>query len=292
MNSYPTVFNLGHKAIQDIFSGPVVVQEKVDGSQISFGVIDGTLRIRSKRAEIDPERPDAMFDRAVANIKLRADLLVPGWVYRGEYLRQEKHNVLRYQSIPRGHIALFDVQTGIESYQPPEGVAAEAVRLDLGFVPTYHVGPITPDQLPAFLERESFLGGTKIEGIVVKNYNVFTPEKKIAIAKLVSEDFREVHRKEWKVPSQGDFVEGLAERYRTHARWRKAVQHLAETGEIEGSMRDIPRLLKEVNADVLRECEDEIKEALFKHFWPRIAKLITRGLPEWYREQVEVIHVA
>ena len=41
--SYPKVYNLGHKAITDLLLDPIIVEEKVDGSQFSFGMIDGQL---------------------------------------------------------------------------------------------------------------------------------------------------------------------------------------------------------------------------------------------------------
>jgi ATP-dependent RNA circularization protein (DNA/RNA ligase family) len=36
--SYPSIYALGHRAIRELFDGPVVVEEKIDGSQFSFGV--------------------------------------------------------------------------------------------------------------------------------------------------------------------------------------------------------------------------------------------------------------
>ena len=65
-NSYPKVYALGHPATKDIFSGEVLVEEKIDGSQFSFGVIDGVLRTRSKSCEPPDGR---MFDLAVSAAK-------------------------------------------------------------------------------------------------------------------------------------------------------------------------------------------------------------------------------
>ena len=65
INSYPSIYNLGHKAITDLLKGPVIVEEKIDGSQLSFRKdSEGSLHIRSKGATIYPE--DAgMFSKAV-----------------------------------------------------------------------------------------------------------------------------------------------------------------------------------------------------------------------------------
>jgi len=50
INSYPKIYNLGHRAVREIFEEAVIFQEKVDGSQISFMVDDtGMPHARSKR---------------------------------------------------------------------------------------------------------------------------------------------------------------------------------------------------------------------------------------------------
>src|SRR2546426_1179117 len=116
INSYPTVFALGHRAIEDIFKSPVVVEEKIDGSQFSFGILDGELHIRSKGAVIIPEHPEKMFSQAVATVLELKDQLIPGCVYRCEYLKSPHHNTLSYGRIPAKHLVLFDVSSGIEQY--------------------------------------------------------------------------------------------------------------------------------------------------------------------------------
>ena len=51
-HNYASIFALGHKALQELLWDDVVIEEKVDGSQFSFGLIDGTLRFRPKGQEI------------------------------------------------------------------------------------------------------------------------------------------------------------------------------------------------------------------------------------------------
>ena len=142
--------------------------------------------------------------------------------------------------------------------------------------------------MTGFLERESILGGCKIEGIVVKNYSVFTKDKKAAMGKYVSEAFKEKHQGEWRKanPTQSDIVETLSAIYSTQARWQKALQHLREAGKLEGSPRDIGLLIQEVPNDILKEEEDQIKQTLFEHFWPKIRRGVTNGLPQWYKDEL------
>jgi hypothetical protein len=82
INSYPTVYQLGHKAIKNIFDGEVVVEEKIDGSQFSFGRIDGELICRSKGKQQLIDAPDKMFVKAIENVKSMP--LHDGWIYRGD----------------------------------------------------------------------------------------------------------------------------------------------------------------------------------------------------------------
>ena len=105
LSSYGSIFALGHKAVRDICQTPVVIQEKIDGSQISFGLLEHegklVLSMRSKGATIYPEAYPKDFSKAVAAIIAVQDKLMPGWVYRGEQLNKPKHGTLAYDRVPQ-----------------------------------------------------------------------------------------------------------------------------------------------------------------------------------------------
>ena len=289
ISSYATVFNIGHRAIANLFEGEVTVEEKVDGSSISWCVADGELSIRSKGADIYLEAPGNMFKLAVWAIQEREHLLHPGWIYRGEFLAKPKHNTLKYERVPKGNVILFDVEFGEQAYLDYEEMWEEAKRVELECVPLLYEGVVTGiDQLMEFLDQDSILGGTKIEGIVAKNYSQFTMEKKIAIGKFVSEKFKEVHGGEWRKanPTKQDIIDSLIVKYKTEARWEKSIQHLRDAGTLEGSPRDIGSLIREIPEDVLKECRDEIADALFNHFWQQIRRGITGGFPDYYKKKL------
>lgn len=298
IHSYGSIYNLGHKAVLDILRGPVVVQEKVDGSQFSFGVYpDGeyvqenlyTLRCRSKGAELHVLAPDKMFAKGVEVVQSIAHLLTPGWTYRAEYLAKPKHNVLVYDRVPTNHLILFDVDRGEQDYMPADALGDEARRLGLEAVPPLRWGEVTDLQdFRTLLETPSILGGQKVEGVVVKNYALFGVDKKILMAKFVSEAYKEVHAAKWKSsnPTSGDVLDLLVAQYRTSARWAKAVQHLQEAGKLEGSPRDIGLLFREVPEDLKREEIDVIKDKLFTWAWPRVQRGVCAGLAEFYKEEL------
>jgi hypothetical protein len=295
-HSYPSLFNLGHRAVRDLTNHEVVVQEKVDGSQFSFGLFvtddgESELRVRSKGAVMLIDAPEKMFTKAAETVKSLRDLLQPNWTYRGEYLAKPKHNSLAYDRVPSGNIILFDINIGDETYLSPEDVRAEAARLGLEAVPELYRGIVTLDQLRTIIDTTiSVLGGQKIEGVVLKPvaYDLYGVDKKVLLGKFVSEAFKEIHRKAWgeSNPTKKDIMVQIGDALTTPARWNKAIQHLREAGQIEDSPKDIGKIVREVPADILKECEDEIKQKLFDHAWPDIRRMVVRGLPEYYKEQL------
>lgn len=288
-HSYPKVYNLGHPVIAELFADPVIVEEKVDGSQFSFGVFAGELKLKSHRVELVPDADAGMFRLAVETAKVLAPQLRDGWTYRAEYLRKPHHNGLAYDRVPARNLILFDVNTDEEAYLSRADKEAEAARLGLEIVPVLFEGIVSSaDQLAAFLERTSILGGQKIEGVVAKNYRRFAPDGKALMGKHVSEDFREVQKGCWRVanPTRGDVIDQVIEKLRGPARWNKAIQHMAEDGRLTNSPQDIGPLLKETQADLKTECEAEIKTALFAWAWPQISRRSVAGLPDWYKARL------
>jgi hypothetical protein len=181
---------------------------------------------------------------------------------------------------------VFDINTDDECYLSYEEKVQEATRLGLEVVPQLFYGMVTSaEELKKFLEHESILGGTKIEGMVIKNYFRYNPEKKALMGKFVSEAFKEKHKKEWgeSNPGNKEIIQKLIEMLRTEVRWHKAIQHLRDAGELENSPRDIGKLMKEIPNDVLKEEEDWIKEMLFRYAWHHISRGITAGFAEWYK---------
>ncbi len=300
IQSYNTICALGHRMVANIFDGPVVIEEKVDGSQFSFQRIDSStaealchIKFRSKGVEVHPA--DAgMFGKAVDAVLAANEQfgLTPGWIYRGEYLAKPKHNSLAYDRVPQNYIAIFDVETSPGSFLTVEGKYKEAARL--GFETVMFFGMANGADaarhvIEAAMPQVSFLGGNKVEGVVIKNYHRFGADKKFLVAKVVSEAFKEVHRHEWKSanPGRSDIVEMLITGLKTPARWNKAIQHLKEKGALADAPQDIGLLLREIQDDTKLEAQEEIKETLFKHFWPQISRGIIAGFPEYYKGQLD-----
>ena len=288
MKNYQKVYALGHKYIQGIFDGDVLIEEKIDGSQINFSksIEDGTINIYSRTTKLDCDNPDKMFEKGVYYILSIEEKLTPGFTYHGEYLNKPKHNTLSYSRIPENHIMIFDIEDTFGVPLPYESKKREASSLDLETVPQLFYGRVNNIQdVLGYLDTVSILGNEKIEGFVVKNYNKYTIFNTYYVGKFVSERFKERHSKDWKDrnPTNKGIIDMLGTNLKTEARWYKAVQHLKESGKFLGEPKDIGELFKLVTMDIDEEEQDYIKDVLYKHFVKDIKRHVTHGLPEWYK---------
>jgi hypothetical protein len=293
LSSYPSIYAIGHRYLNELLSGPVVVEEKVDGSQFSMCRLPcGLLQVRSKGQDIHLGAVPQLFNHAVATAQ--ALDLQPGWVYRGEYLQKPKHNTLAYTRVPAKHVILFDVMTGPEVYLSRAEKEIEAARLGLEVVPCFFQGTLkgfADFEIANFLSHESILGGCKVEGFVVKNYDRFGIDKKILIGKFVSQEFKERHGGEWKKANPGtqDVVQNLIVQLRTEARWRKQIQHLRDCGTLTDTPQDIGPLMRELATDLLKEETDFIRDTLFNHFIKQIQRGVAGGFPEFYKKEIGIV---
>ena len=302
--AFPKIFNLGDKNLERLFIGEVEITEKIDGSQIAFGRVNGNLFIRSKGAVIKDENgwvrvitESDLFYPAIQHIERIKNILPDDVVFYGETLAKPKHNTLKYDYIPKNHIALF----GILYTHPTFNWATKykelttlAYLLDVDVVPlitTIEGGHITPQLINSFLDAESYLGGAKIEGVVIKNYNeqllIGGQVLPILCGKYVSEAFKEVHRKNWSSENtSGGKYQKFLDSFRTEARWQKAIQYVRDKGELTNTPKDIGNLIKVIGDDIVEEEKEYIKEQLFKLYSNDITRNAIKGFPEWYKQQL------
>lgn len=279
-HQYPKIYALGSVEVADILTYPVEVTEKVDGSQIGFGVIDGELIIRSKGSLIVPQQPNNLFKNATEYIITIKDRLEPDWFYYGECLQSPRHNKLKYDRVPRNNIALYGVKDDKGGFHGWEMVKSIAEGLNIDCVPILGKGCYTVEELEELLEIKSFLGGD-IEGIVIASPFIS--------AKLVRQEFKEVMRKKKVKSVQGDTDKAIHEVFSafcTQSRWDKAIQHLRESGEIVGSSKDIGLIIREIQRDVLEEEESYLKELLWSMFRRKFLSAVVEGFPKYYQERL------
>ncbi len=289
---YPKVITLGNPRTENALTGEVIVQEKVDGSLFRFGINENKeLIIGSKNVIIQNEEQYPLFKEGVEYILSIKDKILkfsPNTFFYGEYLQKPKHNVLKYTKTPKNHIVLFDVLEN-SKYISREKLIEYAEILDLDVIPELYRGVCTVEKIKELLNTDSYLGNEKVEGVVIKNYNQWINLGGIVFplfTKYVREQFKERHNVEWKIKSPKGELQTFVERFKTEARWEKALIHLKEKGELENSVRDIGKLIKEVQKDIKEEESEYIKNHLYKIFIKDILQTAIRGLPEWYKNKL------
>ena len=102
--------------------------------------------------------------------------------------------------------------------------------------------------------------------------------------KYVREDLREINPMKNKGKKRVDVLSSIIGRYKSEARWEKAIQHLRDDGKITGELKDIGEIIKEIHRDTFKECDKDIKEILFDYFKGEISRGIVKGLPEFYKK--------
>lgn len=292
--AFPKILHIGDKQILDLFETEVEITEKIDGSQFGFGKTpEGELIMRSKGREIDLENADKLFFPAVTYVNSIADKIPNGWFFYGETLHAPRHSTLAYDRVPRNHIALFAVyETEPRVFHNYDTIREYAELFEIDAVPLLFRGETSAaNVLEMVKDTPSYLGGANIEGVVVKAYKpwMFLGQIPLSVmsGKYVTEEFKEVHVKDWSKLNTGKGkFEVLKESYRTEARWRKAIMHLRERGELTGTPKDIGALIKEVRVDIETEEKENIKDILWGIYKEDILKYSIFGLPQFYKEEL------
>lgn len=291
--AYPKVISFGGRVVLDR-NHEYYVEEKMDGSQFSFGVVDGVLECRSKSVMIDMDSVPGNFLPAVqtAQVLFAEGLLNRGLIYRGEAICKPKQNTLTYSRMPRGSIVLFDVEdsNGIPAIRAEKEIEAAAIGLEV--VPVLWRGKVADLDVAALLDNESYLGGPKIEGFVVKSdepqWIVYGGKEQRLQIKYVSEAFKEFHSKSWRSenPGRKDALSLVVSEIKSEARWHKAIQHMRDEGRLTDSVKDIGPLVAEIQRDLFDDDADEVGRILLKHFRPLLVKEVLRGFAEYYKGQL------
>jgi hypothetical protein len=268
----------------------VVIQEKIDGSQISFGAKDGVLSVRSKNQDISQHETN-MFTLAVEQIKTADSNCMPlplDFVFRGEYLSKPKHNVLDYDRVPWQNIIIYDIENkdGSNDYLHYDDVTAIAETYGFQTAPTLWTGKyelVTQELIDTLLKTKSILGGQLIEGIVIKCYNRMDSNDKTLMCKYVRPEFKEMQTGQ-KINKPG-IVEQIGGQLACVARFEKAVQHARDEGMLLDDCSDIGILMRYLNDD-FEEHTEEIKNQLYADMKKSIMRVANRGFASWYKEKL------
>lgn len=295
---YDKVLSLGAPYTHNALVGKVIIQEKVDGSQFRWGWDnEGAFHIGSKGQELHSADQAPMFMHGFTYLMGKKDKIEGRprnmWFF-GEYLAKPKHNVLHYCRVPNNNIVLFDAYTVLDEggicWLTREELGVWAKDWDVDLIPELFRGIVTGgiDVLKKFAhETVSYLGGTNVEGLVIKNYAQLIDihgRVRHLTTKFVRDEFREKHHRINRPRREtiDEFIKG----FHSEARWNKAIQRLREESKLENDVKDIGPIIKSIHQDIDEEESDFIKEWLFNRFIKEIRTVSVRGFPDWYKDKL------
>ncbi len=290
--TYTKVSTIGSAYTENALVGEVIVQEKVDGSQFNFGINeDGEFVARSKSVNLhtDNEIPK-MFQKGYGFVhgnKEIATLPKDTYLYC-EYLEKPKHNTLKYERTPKNNIVLFDALLG-GKWATREELTELALKLDIDLIPELGRGTFTTDDVKNFTNNDSYLGGEKVEGVVIKNYGQIITLGGMMFplfTKYVREEFKERHALDWKDRTPKGNMESFIASFKSEARWQKAIIHFKEQGKLLNAPQDIGPLMKEIQEDIKAEDEQTIKDTIYKLFLEDIMRVSIQGFAQWYKDKL------
>jgi len=279
------------------FSHRVLLQEKVDGSQLTIFKKDDTLHYYNKNSACNPNGEP--WRDAYLQLCQHPEFFQEGHFYHGESLKNSmkkrgdqtlyRPNVCEYSRLPRYNYIIYEIIRSDGYILTPEEMLSHLEGTGLETVQVFFDSTIHPyeqglkkivDTLLEKMENGSLASslGLKPEGLVLKVLNKKDKEGAYSTKRLkfVRPMFVETHLKKkenlYQV-SDEEFIVELGKVYDTDARKMKAVQHLREKGAWNSDKnKNFKNMTDELNADLLKEKSEEIRDLLFARFWPQISK--------------------
>lgn len=307
MDRYAKVLQLGDKHLEGILEGDIFVEEKIDGSQFRIQIDEnGVMTFGSKSVDYNDTRlPDKMFIPIIEIVSKQLSSLAEKNGYNmfiyGEYLHSPTHNTLKYERVPKNNLAIFDIKI-IEGdkvrwfdYDEKKSFAEKYGFEAPSLLYRGDGKELNKDKINSLLTLKSALGNSIIEGIVVKNYNKYFDIVKFPylatfgsnwlIGKYVRDDFKELNRENWQ-HIKASPVQTIINELQSNAKRNKVLQHLREKGELEGNMRDMPKIIAELIKDINEEDKETIKDILWKWHEREILGGAQKGLAEFYKQKL------
>ena len=260
---YMKIKHLGSPEIKGLLGEPgkVVIQEKVDGSNVAF-YVEGDIIHFSRRtsnmtdSEIIEKKKDKTtkwkFIEPVLNaFKDHPYAFNSKLYYFGESM--QKH-VVAYDNIP-GFVGFDVLDLETHEFLYWKDARAEFELLGLPFIHVYEekeATEVTINFLKELMKKSAYRDG-QAEGVVIKRYDFKNYYGRLVFGKLVGEGFYEAKERPGndKVLHSKDEIK-IANYYATPARIEKRIFNLIDEGHIlDMSMMKI--LFKEVTSDILEE---------------------------------------
>lgn len=254
VEKYQHIERLGHRAVQGILDGDVVVQEKIDGANLTVAYKGDDLVVGSRSKAVGSDKTNCTGFRGAVEYCLMHDGIreaAKAWILRGEWL--VRHSIV-YPVEAMDKFYVFDCQTYDGGYVSPDAYAPHLSRFGVLMVPeVYRGADVSAEKVSELAVGNSLLApACPREGVVVKRYGWTNEFGGVVWAKVVSADFREKNSLHFQ-PTKRDGDElHVASRYVTQDLVLKTI-HKVEDQRGEVSVRNMAEILDRVYYDIVRE---------------------------------------
>ena len=277
MKKYDSIPRYGKQGTRDILGTEVVVMEKLDGANASFGIIGGELKMFSRNQELNEHNTlRGFYDWVKQNVN--QNLLFPNKIYFGEWL--VPHTV-QYKKEVQNEFYLFDIyDVKTDTYLDWNITVQAAIHLGIRTPEVFFRG-----ELHSMTDVDKYLGQSELteipntgEGIVVKDY------EGQQFVKIVSDKFKET--KYTKQPSlDRTDIGALIDSVLTPQRVEKLIHKKIDLGLLptELDVTDTGNVLKALSSDVV----NDIFEEEMHIFLDMLRKKISKKTPIVVRELLE-----
>lgn len=258
-HKYLKIKHFGDEELNELLVNPeddLVIQEKIDGANFRFMVVDGRIVFGSRTQSIGDSNQEigGNWKRCVEFIKekVNVDLVNGMFIFYGECCVKHSMSYDWDKIPPYLGFDIMNIDSG--QFLPYPLVKDIFTELNLPFVPVIKeckvkdLGIITDDSVP-----KSAYSECQAEGIVIKNYS------KQLFAKYVREKFKELNRETFGGAKKfaEDDSERIALAFCTNARIEKAIFKLLHEGN-KLEMRLMEELPRMVTNDIYEEHWKEI----------------------------------
>jgi len=282
---YHKIKVIGDEENKELLSNPddlIVIEEKMDGGNFRFVIINGKIIMDSRTRELDEDNKNIKnFKRCIEHIRSNLETkdlsLYEGFIFYGECMIS---HTMQYdwENIPP--FLGFDIYNNkLEKFIEFDAVLIMYKQLGLDMVPIIEVKPakdikqLTDDDVPDSKYYAPSAKDKKAEGIVLKNY------KRQVMAKYVRDKFKEkckdIFGKSKKFARLEEDDELIIAIYCTNARIDKIIFKLIDEG-YKLEMKMMEKLPKEVINDIYEEHWKEICFSNWSVNFRNIKKRITK----------------
>lgn len=277
MKKYRKIYNKGFDASK--FTEGVVIQEKLDGSNASFTMEDGELKVFSRRKELDEEENLQGFyqyitEKASKFSDYQKDLL-ERYIIFGEWLVKGK---LKYRECSYWEFYVFDVFDKTEDrYLTHEELVSFYVdERFVEFFPSVGMTVLYKNEMTLVNERvdELMSSSRRVEdnkpgeGVVIKCL-----KENRDCYKFITQDYREIKGSQHKTNKTQD--EHIVDYAITKPRMQKMINRAIDEDRLSYDdlyIQNFGTVMREVGSDFVDDIIDEELDSMIKTIKKRIGK--------------------